>query len=356
MFRQKIDFYLLLPVFFLLGISVALMVSVSPENLGNHLVYIALSTVFFFFFSLIDIDLLLPFSPFFYLGGLVFLVLPFLLGTITRGSVRWIPIGGFTIQPSELVKPLMVLVSAWFWGKREFSFRGLGGYFLLFLPVLGLIFLQPDLGSTLVILSILAGSILVSNVNRRQMLVLILVGILIIPLAWLAMGNYQRARVIHFLNPYADPLGKGYNVIQAKIAVGSGGWWGRGLGRGTQSHLAFLPEKHTDFMFASLSEELGFAGAILVLTLYLFLFLRVLKIAALSQEKTFFLLAMGSFFYLFFQTMVNIGMNIGLLPITGITLPLVSYGGSSLLSTMITLGILENVSRQKKEERTIEIR
>lgn len=356
MYRQKFDFYLLVPVFFLLGLSVPLIASVSPGNLGNHLIYIAMSVIFFLLFSFVGVDLILPFSLIIYLGGLVFLTLPFLLGTITRGSVRWIPIGGLTIQPSELVKPIMVLVSAWFWAKKEFSFKNLIGYFLLFLPVLGLIFFQPDLGSTLVVLSIFVGSVLVSGIQLRQLLILALVGILTVPLAWLVLGDYQRARVIHFLDPYSDPLGSGYNVIQAKIAVGSGGLWGRGLGRGTQSHLAFLPEKHTDFIFASLGEELGFIGAAFVLILYFFLYLRILKIAALSQVNSFFLIAMGSFFYLFFQTVVNIGMNIGLLPITGITLPLVSYGGSSLLSTMITLGILENVSRQKREERTIEIR
>ncbi|HUV71906.1 MAG TPA: rod shape-determining protein RodA [Clostridia bacterium] len=356
MFRQKFDFYLLLPVVFLLGLSLAAVASVSPPNLGNHLLYLVLGIVFFLFFSFLDLEIILPLSPFFYLFCLCLLTLPFLIGTVTRGSMRWIPLGDFTIQPSEIVKPFLAIFAAWFWAKREFSFKNFLLFFLLFLPVLVLIFFQPDLGSTLVVLSIFSGLVLVSRISLKQLLALVLLTSLTFPLFWFSLRNYQKLRVIHFLNPYLDPLGEGYNLIQSKIAVGSGSLFGRGLGRGTQSHLAFLPERHTDFIFASLAEELGFLGSGLILLLYIFLFLRILKIAAQSRTQALSLLSLALFFYLFFQTAVNIGMNIGLLPITGITLPLISYGGSSLLATAISLGLLESISRSRTDERVIEIK
>ncbi len=356
MLRPKFDWYLLLPVLFLLGFSVGIIASISPANLPQHLLYILLGLGFFLFFSFIDLEILLPLSPLIYLLGLFFLALPFLVGTVTRGAVRWIPVAGFTIQPSEIVKPFLALVAAWFWAKEPFSLKRIVIYLGFLLPVALLVFFQPDLGSTLVVLSIFGGVFLYSGIKGRQLLLLLLVLTLAIPLAWFGLHNYQRLRLIHFLNPYVDPLGEGYNLIQAKIAVGSGGFFGRGWGRGTQSHLAFLPEKHTDFVFASLSEELGLIGAGTVFFLYLMLFWRILKIAQQTRDRSFFLLSLGLFFALFFQTVVNLGMNMGLLPITGVTLPLISYGGSSILATMISLGILEAISRRRGEERFLEIK
>ncbi len=356
MLHKKFDFYLFLPIVFLLGLSIAIVVSVSPESLLNHLSFIALGLSFFFLFSFLDLEILFPLTPLIYVAGLLFLVLPFLVGTVTRGSLRWIPLAGYTIQPSEIVKPFLALAAAWFWAKREFNLRAFFSFSLLFLPVLALIFLQPDLGSTLVVLSIFAGLIGLSGIKLKQALFLLGAALLFIPLLWFSLRDYQRMRVIHFVSPYADPLGEGYNLIQAKIAVGSGGLFGRGLGRGTQSHLAFLPEKQTDFVFASLAEELGLAGTFLVLFLYLLLYLRILRIASRLKDRSHFLLSLGLFFHLAFQTVVNIGMNIGLLPITGVTLPLISCGGSSLLATLISLGILEALSRERSEEGIIEIK
>ncbi|MCL5090395.1 MAG: rod shape-determining protein RodA, partial [Patescibacteria group bacterium] len=321
----------------------------------HHLMFLGISLIFFIFFSFLDLEILFPFSPIIYIGCLLFLILPFIVGTVTRGSVRWIPLAGFTIQPSELVKPFLALMAAWFWTGSEFSWKKILTFIFFSLPILFLIFIQPDLGSTLVVFSIFIGIIFLSGIELKKLIILFCGGILVLPLFFLSLKGYQRLRLVHFLNPYTDPLGEGYNLIQSKIAVGSGGIFGRGLGRGTQSHLAFLPERHTDFIFASLSEELGFGGATLVLLLYLFLYLRVLKVAFQVKERRFFLFSLGLFFYLFFQTTVNIGMNVGLLPITGITLPLISYGGSSLLTTMISLGMLQAVSRQRSGEKVLQI-
>jgi rod shape determining protein RodA len=341
---------------FLLGFGVGIIGSVSPANLLQHLFCLVLGLALFLFFSFLDLEILFPLAPLLYLFSLFFLVLPFLVGTVTRGAVRWIPVGSFTIQPSEIAKPFLALAAAWFWAKESFSFKKLLTFVGLLLPAALLIFFQPDLGSTLVVLSIFFGVFLYSGIKRRQLLLLALVIALAIPVAWFGLHNYQRLRVIHFLNPSSDPLGEGYNLIQSRIAVGSGGFFGRGWGRGTQSHLAFLPEKHTDFIFASLAEELGLVGGGVVFLLYLLLFLRILKIIQLTKERSLFLLSLGLFFSLFFQTAVNLGMNIGLLPIAGVTLPLVSYGGSSLLATMISLGILEAISRKRSEEKVLEIK
>jgi len=362
MFRlKKFDFFLFLPAVFLLGLSLITIASVSAGSFQTHLVYILISLVFFLLFSLIDIEILLPLSPFIYVFCLVFLSLPLLVGTVTRGAVRWIPIAGFTIQPSEFVKPFLALFCAWFWRSNNFSGKRMGLFFFLFLPILILIFLQPDLGSTAVVFSLfLAASLSLKKISLRQILGLILGFSLILPLFWFFLKDYQRLRVIHFINPYADPLGEGYNLIQAKIAVGSGGFMGRGIGKGTQSHLAFLPERQTDFIFASLAEELGWLGCLAILGVYFFLFRRILKIAEIFQSENqavfpFFILTLCLFCSLCFQTVVNIAMNIGLLPITGVTLPLISYGGSSLSSTMISLGIVQSLWIGQKTKDAMEI-
>jgi rod shape determining protein RodA len=282
--------------------------------------------------------------------------LPILIGTASRGSVRWIPIGGYTIQPSEIVKPFFVLMSAYYWSKRKFNYKNLFKFFIFFLPSFFLIFRQPDLGSSLVMLTIFIGMILFSGISIKQIFPIILVCAILLPLSWFGLKDYQKTRAIHFINPYADPLGEGYNVIQSKIAVGSGGFWGKGFGKGTQSHLSFLPERHTDFIFASTSEEFGFIGDVLIISLYFIIFQRILYISRLVREKKHFFLCVGIFFYFFFQTAVNIGMNIGIMPITGITLPFLSYGGSSILVSMICLGMVQNVYRDSNPERILIIK
>jgi len=279
------------------------------------------------------------------------LVLPFVFGQVTRGAVRWIQIGQFTFQPSEIVKPLLVLFLAGFYTRykiQDTRYKILS--FALFLPVILLIFKQPDLGSSLVVLAIWVGILFAVGLNFKLFAVCCLLFAVCSPLVWRFLKDYQRARVLSFLNPYSDPLGTGYNVIQAVISVGSGKFFGRGLGRGTQSHLYFLPERHSDFIFASLAEELGFLGASLLLVFYFLLLFQILKIAKNAADDFGFLIVTGVFSHLSFQILVNIGMNLGLLPITGITLPLVSTGGSSLLATMVSLGLVENVGRSRRLE------
>jgi len=353
---KKFDFYLFMPVVLLLIFSLGMVLSVSPAIITDHLFYTLVSLVLFFIFCFLDYGVLISLSPLIYVFCLIFLILPFIFGTVTRGSVRWIPIGNYTIQPSEIIKPFLCLFTAWYWGRKKYSHSNLLKLFIFFLPFFILVFLQPDLGSMLVILSIFSGTLLYSGIKTKQIILFLVITVGLLPLFWFSLKDYQKTRVYHFLNPLSDPLGEGYNQIQAKITVGSGRFWGLGLGKGSQSHLFFLPEKHTDFIFSSMAEEFGFLGSVLLLLLYFLLFLRILKIASNCSSRESFLLVMGIFFGMSFQTLVNIGMNLGLLPITGITLPLFSYGGSSLAASMIGLGIICNVSRINSISKIVSIK
>ena len=225
----------------------------------------------------------------------------------------------------------------------------------MLLPAL-LIFFQPDLGSSLVLLFSWLGILIGAGFDWR---LAVLGGATLLSspfLFWRFLQDYQQQRILSFLNPTSDPLGAGYNLIQATVAVGSGQFLGRGLGRGTQSHLRFLPERHTDFIFASLAEELGFLGSAVLIFALVVLLWRILVIAQKSRDQFGFLISLGIFSLIFTQTFINIGINLGILPITGITLPLVSYGGSSLLAISICLGIIQNINQHAKKTPIIEIR
>lgn len=278
--------------------------------------------------------------------GLLFLVI--VLGVETRGSVRWIDLGFFNIQPSEFTKPILILLLADFWSKNMPTWKNIFKSFLWILPPLLLIFKQPDLGTALIIFAIWLGMFFCAKVSFKKMLILFTAIALLIPLTWFGLHDYQRQRIVSFLSPAKDPLGMGYNIIQSTIAVGSGQLFGRGLGSGTQSRLQFLPEYRTDFIFASIAEELGFLGTTLIVGIYLFLVMYSLKLAEKSADYFGFLLTCGVVSILVFQSVINIGMNIGLFPITGITLPLISYGGSSLVAIFISLGMVASVGRYQK--------
>jgi len=348
---KNFNFLILLSILIISILGLTIVRSVAPELFISQLVFMFLCFLVFLIISFTDYRIFKNYFWLFYALILLLLVLPFVFGQVTRGAVRWIQIGQFTFQPSEIVKPLLVLFLAGFYTRykiQDTRYKILS--FALFLPVILLIFKQPDLGSSLVVLAIWVGILFAVGLNFKLFAVCCLLFAVCSPLVWRFLKDYQRARVLSFLNPYSDPLGTGYNVIQAVISVGSGKFFGRGLGRGTQSHLYFLPERHSDFIFASLAEELGFLGASLLLVFYFLLLFQILKIAKNAADDFGFLIVTGVFSHLSFQILVNIGMNLGLLPITGITLPLVSTGGSSLLATMVSLGLVENVGRSRRLE------
>lgn len=269
------------------------------------------------------------------------LLLPLFFGGVVRGSSRWIGIGRFSFQPSEFVKPLLIIfVSSLLVRVEKVSFKlFLFRLILVALPVL-MIFIQPDLGSAAVILTTL---LLLLFFDKPNLFWWLIIAGSFLPLLFFVSGKffhqYQMERVTSFFNPYNDPLGRGYNMIQARIAIGSGGWLGRGFGQGRQTQLAYLPEKHTDFIFASIGEELGFLGVLLCIVFY-YCFLRyLLKKVSFVDTKFVFYVRLGIFLLLSLQAAINVAMNIGLIPVVGVTLPFISYGGSSLVSSMLCLGL-----------------
>lgn len=287
-----------------------------------------------------------------YVVLILFLVFVLFFGRNIRGSARWIDLGFFQLQPAEFAKIVVIVgLSRWF-----YLFRGqinawknvLITLLLAGIPA-GLVLVEPDLGSSMVILAVWFGILLVSPISKKRVFILILCGMLAAGLAWqFGLHDYQRTRLEIFLNPGLDPRGEGYNLRQAIIAVGSGQLLGRGLGKGLQSQLRFLPERQTDFIFATAAEEIGFVGSCVLVGLYVLLMLRILAVARKARDELGRYLAFGIFFLFFFQVTVNIAMNIGLAPVTGIPLPLLSYGGSSLIVTCLALGIVHNISWQSR--------
>lgn len=340
---KLINWQVTLVSIFLVSIGILVIFSSSKELAFQQLVYCVLGLFLFFFVSQIDVHALSSLIKQAYILIFVLLVIVLILGIETRGAVRWIPLGFINIQPSEFAKPVLILFLARFWSTNLPSWKNIFKSLLWTLPFAFLIFKQPDLGSSLTIAAVWIGLLFAARISFKKIIIMVLIAILVLPFSWTFLQDYQKQRIISFVAPKSDPLGQGYNLIQSTIAVGSGQLWGRGLGRGTQSRLQFLPEFRTDFIFASIAEELGLLGSMVVLFLYFFLIGYSLKLASTITDPLNYLTVIGVVSMILFQTTVNIGMNVGLLPITGITLPLISYGGSSLISTFILLGLISSV-------------
>jgi len=257
------------------------------------------------------------------------LITPIILNNITRGSRRWIDIGFTSIQPSEVVKPWLMI-----------NLANSSLPFFHIIPI-AIVMAQPDLGSAFSIIFLMIPLILFNKKLIKIFAILGIVALIISPIIYKnLLHDYQKDRIISFINPNHDPLGKGYNVIQSKIAIGSGGIWGKGYKKGTQGQLLFLPEKHTDFMFSATAEELGLFGVGILLISYYILISTLVNKAFSANNKVNFIFTLGIAMQIWLQTMVNIGMNIGLLPVTGIPLPFISAGGSSLISYLFAIGII----------------
>lgn len=353
-FFKDFDFWILFCLLALAAFGLTIIWSVKPDLLLQQALFWILGLLFFFLFSKIDYRIFGPLKWVFYFLSVFLLLLTF-FGVTARGATRWIEIAGFRFQPSELIKPFMIIFFAdFFLNFSPRSFKNLLTGFLLLAPILILVFKQPDLGNTIISALIFLGIVFAAGL--RIFWALLGTGFVggLLPLAWRFLAPFQRQRIESFLSPQADPLGAGYHLLQSVITAGSGQLLGRGLGRGTQTHLLFLPERHTDFIFASLSEELGFVGSVLLLILYVVLLLRILQVAKNSQDNFGYFICLGVFTLVLSQVAINIGMNLGILPITGITLPLVSYGGSSILSISLALGLVVSVSRFS-QKRSLEI-
>jgi rod shape determining protein RodA len=282
---------------------------------------------------------------------LALLVLVSIVGGRISGSQRWLNAAGITIQPSEFMKVALVLVLAKFFDEHVqpggYRLRDLWQPFLLTAIPCLLIVRQPDLGTSLMVLIISFSMIFFAKMRWKSMAILILAGLSAAPLLWLHLKDYQKNRILTFLDPELDPLGAGYHIQQSKIAIGSGLFWGKGYLNGTQTSLHFLPEQHTDFAFSVLAEEWGFLGGVVLLTIYFTLILWGLSIAKNSRDRFGTMIAFGVISILFWQLVINVCMTTGLLPVVGIPLVLISYGGSSVLSVMAGLGLLLNISMRR---------
>jgi rod shape determining protein RodA len=285
-------------------------------------------------------------APLLYALGLGALVAVFLVGRTVSGARRWLFVGPVSVQPSELFKLCFVLMAVWLLTSRWA--QPVGKTVLVMAAPLAvvpaaLILKQPDLGTALLLFPVLIALLVAAGMRMRLLGGLALAGVAAAPVAWLALKDYQRERILVFLDPFRDPLGSAYNVIQAKIAIGSGQLLGKGVAGATQSRLAFLPERHTDFIFAVFAETWGFVGCLVLLTCYALLLLRGFDIAASTREPVGRLVALGVTALVATQVLVNVGMVTGLIPVVGIPLPFMSYGGSSMVVSMMALGLLLSV-------------
>ncbi len=281
-----------------------------------------------------------------YLGTLGLLGLVLVVGRTIAGSRRWLSIGVAHIQPSELAKLAMIVVLATYFYRDErevYRLRDLVRPFLLTLVPALLVYKEPDLGTSILIMAILGAMVYCAGLNWKSFLILVGLFISALPLGWTLLKPYQKARILTFLEPERDPFGAGYHLLQSKIAVGSGGLLGKGYMAGSQAHLQFLPEVHTDFAFSIWCEEWGFVGALFLLLLYAWIIYRGLLIAARARDRFGGFLAFGVVSLLFFHCVINICMVLGLMPVVGVPLPLFSYGGSAVFTTLLGVGLLLNV-------------
>jgi len=333
------DVWLLGSIGFLLALSVVILRSVAPALFPLYFVYIFVSILAFWFFSQVGFEIVSIFSKHFYIISIILLILTLIIGRVTNGAIRWIPLGPFTLQPAELVRPFLIAFFAVHLIRGELKFgKFVRVLVLLALPTF-LILVQPSLGVSILTVIGFFGVLISSNFDKKYVLMGLAILLILLPISWNLLAPYQKGRLEAFLNPSSDPLGAGYNSLQSTIAVGSGKIFGKGLGKGIQTQLSFLPEKQTDFIFAAVSEELGMVGAgMMLLATFIILFRLVIYMESATSPAARAYLSGFLLTYLI-QVFIHTGMNMGILPITGLPFPLVSAGGSSLLATMIGLGI-----------------
>ncbi len=286
-----------------------------------------------------------------YIGCLATLVAVLLVGKYVGGSKRWLVLGPVSVQPSEMAKLVIIIVLARYYSKnaytRGFTLRDLFTPAALVLAPVALIIRQPDLGTALLLVIIAGSMTLFAKIERRSLLTLLAVGVVSVPMVWFILKEYQKQRILTFLDPDRDPLGAGYHIIQSKIAIGSGMLAGKGYLKGTQNALSFLPEQHTDFIFSVFAEEWGFLGCAILILVFLLLIVWGLNVAYSCRDPFGNLLAVGISAMIFWQVFVNIGMVMGLMPVVGVPLPFISYGGSSIATMMVSIGLLINVSMRR---------
>lgn len=358
---RRLTAHLDLPLVGLLGllllVSILTVYSASegnPARLVAHLVNIAIALAAMLIASQIPPQRLMQFTPLAYVVGLALLVAVALFGEVVNGARRWLDLGVTRIQPSELMRLAVPLMLAWYLHQKQESMRGRDhavAIALLLLPVFFIV-RQPDLGTSLLITASGFFVIFLGGLSLRVLAGAAVLGVLAAPFAWHFLHDYQRRRILTMLDPSSDPLGAGYHIIQSTIAVGSGGLTGKGWMDGTQTHLDFLPERNTDFIFAVFAEEFGLIGNLMLLALYAAIVYRGLTLAAAAPTLFGRLLAAALILTFFVYAFVNMGMVSGILPVVGVPLPLVSYGGTSMVTVLFGFGIVMSVATHKKLVKT----
>ncbi len=350
----QFDTLLLTGTVLLLGLGLIILYSlgVKARQVSNQLdtsrqiIYAIIGLVLLVVAAKNDYKILKNYSKGLYIFMILSLLAVELFGVTRLGATRWIALGPFQFQPSEVAKLIMIITLAKFYGTN-YNFTSQPRYFfkslLLLSPPLVLVLIQPDLGTALVLFGVWLVMTLSTKVKKRYIVGLLAAGLLLIPIVYPRLAPYQKQRVTTFLTPAADPAGTGYNVNQAIIAVGSGGWFGQGLGSGSQSQGNFLPSSHTDFIFAVLAEKLGFVGALVCVTLFVLVISRIFLDGTKSQDRFGSLLCIGIGTMFLIHMFINIGMNLGIMPVTGIPLPFISAGGTSLMVSLLSIGIVESV-------------
>jgi rod shape determining protein RodA len=350
------DLYIFTSSTLLLVLGLLMIYSTTLESatnlLGRQLIFSLIGLVGLFTLAFFDYRKLKKGTGLIFVLIVVSLVLVWFLGYNARGSTRWIDFGFLRLQPAEFAKLAVVLIMAKFLDTSGEKIKDMR-YVLLSAIYIGipavLILIEPDLGSALVILFTWLGMLWISKMRKKHLAIILVSGIVLSSFSWFyVLRDYQKNRIYTFIDPNSDPQGRGYNVIQSIIAVGSGSITGRGVGRGLQSQLKFLPERQTDFIFASTAEELGLVGSLFIIGMFSVIFMRLIRAARLARDNFGMYLTLGVFFMLLSQVLINIGMNIGIVPVTGIPLPLMSYGGSSLLTIMLSLGLVQSVIARQK--------
>ncbi|UCD35094.1 MAG: rod shape-determining protein RodA [Nitrospiraceae bacterium] len=322
----------------------------------RQLYWIALSLITFFVMVSIDYRLYLKLAYVIFVFGVVLLVLVLMIGRTGMGAQRWIHLGVVSFQPSEFFKVFFIITLSrylsFFRPGAGLGYRELLRMVLIFLTVPAVLILkQPDLGTMLLLSFIFVGMILAAGIRRKILLTIVIAGLIALPfagkMAWKGMKQYQKQRIIAFIDPQADPQGVGYHINQSKVTVGSGGFWGKGYLKGTQGPYRFLPENHTDFIFSIFAEEWGFAGSLILFLLYFYIIWRGFDTAAKARDAEGSFLALGVTLMFSLYFFINIGMTLGMMPVVGVPLPLMSYGGTALLSNFLALSMIENVRMRR---------
>lgn len=357
---RGIDPWILIPMVLLFTTSIVVLFSIDHATGGGdratkQLIFAGLGIALFVGMSFVRPSTFEAFGPWVFILALVLLLGVLLFGKTINGTTGWFVFGPISFQPVELVKIFFIWTLSWYMsrlGGQTFSWKPLLLSFALLVGLVGLVLLQPDFGSSMMLVAIWLGVIVLVHRTKWHLGMVALGIVASVVVGWFLLADYQRSRLFTFVNPDLDPLGSGYNVQQSIIATGSGGWFGRGLGLGPQSQLHFLPEQSTDFIFSVIAEELGFLGAGALLVLYVVLLWRLNLVSRLVSGSFGSIMAHGVLIYFMGQIFINVGMNMGLAPVTGLPLPLVSAGGSSILASCIGLGLVQSAAKHARSRNT----